>query len=314
MTPAIEQAIAEIRVTFEGHPIDVDPDPEGGAFVTVHDLSLGDQYEPSVSWVAFRITFQYPHADVYPHFCVGGLKRKDGTELGDPFHKATWETPRGAEASISRVPPRQPLECRRRYRGHQTHPSVGVYSHQMNTFRIAEPLFRQLTSHLFPGDGDEHGAVIAAGVERSTRGTRFLARELFLAKDGVDYVPGRTGYRALTADFVARVSDHCSREGLAYFAVHCHGGTDTVSFSPTDLQSHKRGYPALLDITKGGPVGALVFAQNAVAGEVWTPGAVDELHDLTVVGLNHRRLFPSPRRRWSRVDARYDRQALPRLQ
>jgi hypothetical protein len=101
MTPAIEQAIAEIRATFDGHPIDVDPDPEGGAFVKVHDLSLGDQYEPSVSWVAFRITFQYPHADVYPHFCVGGLKRKDGTELVAPFHKATWETPRGAEASIS---------------------------------------------------------------------------------------------------------------------------------------------------------------------------------------------------------------------
>jgi molybdopterin/thiamine biosynthesis adenylyltransferase len=178
------------------------------------------------------------------------------------------------------------------------------------TFRIGEPLFRQLMSHLFPGDGDEHGAVIAAGVARSSRGIRLLARELFLAKDGVDYVPGRAGYRALTAGFVARISDHCAREGLAYFAVHCHGGNDSVSFSPTDLQSHKRGYPALLDITKGGPVGALVFTPNAVAGEIWTPGAVEELHGLTVLGLNHRRLFPSPRRRWSHVDPRYSRQAL----
>lgn len=178
------------------------------------------------------------------------------------------------------------------------------------TFRIAEPLFRQLRAHLFPGDGDEHGAAIAAGIVRSPRGTRLLAREIFTAKDGVDYVPGRTGYRALTADFVARVSHHCAREGLAYFAVHCHGGTDSVDFSGTDRQSHKRGYPALVDITKGGPVGALVFAQDAVAGEVWTRDGVQELDGLTVVGLNHHRLFPSPRRRWAQVDSRYHRQAL----
>jgi molybdopterin/thiamine biosynthesis adenylyltransferase len=178
------------------------------------------------------------------------------------------------------------------------------------SFRIADPLFRRLMSHLFPGDGDEHGAVIAAGVARSHSGTRLLAREVFLAKDGVDYVPGRSGYRVLTAEFVARVSHHCAREGLAYFAVHCHGGTNAVSFSSTDLESHKRGYPALLDITKGGPVGALVFAQNAVAGEIWVRDGVKELDSLTVVGLNHRRYFPSPRHRSTSVDPRYHRQAL----
>ncbi|MGO9111662.1 MAG: HesA/MoeB/ThiF family protein [Thermoguttaceae bacterium] len=179
-----------------------------------------------------------------------------------------------------------------------------------HSFRIDEPLFKRLMTHLFPGDNDEHGAVIAAGVSRSPRRTDLLAREVFLAKDGVDYVPGRRGYRALTAEFVARVSHHCAREGLAYFAVHCHGGTDTVSFSPPDLQSHQRGYSALLDITKGGPVGALVFAGNAVAGQIWTRDGIHELHDLTVVGLNHRRLYPSPRRHATQVDARYRRQSL----
>jgi len=179
-----------------------------------------------------------------------------------------------------------------------------------HSFRIGEPLFHQLMSHLFPGDCDEHGAIIAAGISRSTRRIDLLAREIFLAKDGVDYVPGRTGYRALTAEFVARVSHHCSREGLAYFAVHCHGGTDAVSFSPTDIHSHQRGYPALLDITKDGPVGALVFAANAVAGQIWTREGIQELHDLTVVGLNHRRLFPSSQQQTSQVDARYHRQSL----
>ena len=179
-----------------------------------------------------------------------------------------------------------------------------------HSFRVGEPLFKRLMTHLFPGDNDEHGAVIVAGVSRSPRRTDLLAREVFLAKDGVDYVPGRRGYPALTAEFVARVSHHCAREGLAYFAVHCHGGTDTVSFSPPDLKSHQRGYPALLDITKGEPVGALVFAGNAVAGQIWTRDGIHELHDLTVVGLNHRRLYSSPRRHATQVDARYHRQSL----
>src|SRR5271154_6212896 len=102
------------------------------------------------------------------------------------------------------------------------------------TFRISKPHFNRLMSHLFPGDGDEHGAVIAAGICESEQGMRLLTREVFLAEDGIDYVPGKHGYRALTADFVARVSDYCAREQLCYFAIHCHGGNDSVDFSTTD--------------------------------------------------------------------------------
>ena len=116
------------------------------------------------------------------------------------------------------------------------------------TFRISEPLFEQLESHLFPGDGDEHGAVITAGICVSDRETRFLAREIILARDGIDYVPGKHGYRALTADFVARASHHCARENLCYFAVHCHGGGDFVDFSTTDTDSHRRGYTLTVNL------------------------------------------------------------------
>ncbi len=164
-------------------------------------------------------------------------------------------------------------------------------------------------AHLFPGDHDEHGAVITTGLCETERGTRFLARDLFLAKDGVDYVPGKHGYRALTADFVARVSDHCAREKLCYFAVHCHGGRDEVSFSPDDLNSHERGYPALLDIVDGGPVGALVFAQNAVAGSIWTRDGIFPLARMTVADQNVQRLYSAPLRAFSTIDPVYDRQA-----
>jgi hypothetical protein len=100
MTASVEQAIAEIRAAFVGHQVDVEPDPDGGAYVRVHNLHLGNQYEPSVSWFAFHITFQYPHADVYPHFCVAGLK-KNGVEVVDPFHKGEWKTPSGAEPATA---------------------------------------------------------------------------------------------------------------------------------------------------------------------------------------------------------------------
>lgn len=177
-------------------------------------------------------------------------------------------------------------------------------------FRIPRGMFTNLRHHLFPGDKDEHGAVIAAGLTQSPRGTRFLARKLFIARGGVDYVPGKHGYRALTADFVARVSNFCAQNKLSYFAIHCHGGRDSVDFSPVDLESHKRGYPALLDIMEGDPVGALVFAENAIAGEVWTREGVYPLNFATVVGLNHERLYPSPRRSASIPDEVYNRQSL----
>jgi len=161
-------------------------------------------------------------------------------------------------------------------------------------FRISQAMFDQLHAHLFPGDHDEHGAIIAAGVVTTPRGTRFLARKLFIAREGVDYVPGKYGYRALSAEFVAKVSGYCAKNRLAYFAIHCHGGTSSVGFSDVDLASHQRSYPALLDITSGIPVGALVFAKNAVAGEIWTRDGVHSLGSLLVVGMNHRRLFPQP--------------------
>lgn len=177
-------------------------------------------------------------------------------------------------------------------------------------FRISSTDFEKLHRHLFPGDGDEHGAVLLAGISETPRETRLLVRQVFLAKDGVDYVPGKRGYRMLTADFVARASHVASKEHLCYFAVHCHGGRDSVSFSDTDLASHQRGYPALLDITSGGPIGALVFAENAVAGEIWTRSGIQSLQSMTVVGLNHRELFPEPPDIGSACEMMFNRQAL----
>jgi hypothetical protein len=130
----------------------------------------------------------------------------------------------------------------------------------------------ELFAHLFPGDGDEHGAIILAGISQSSRGLKLIARELHIAVDGKDYVPGRRGYRMLKAEFIQSRILRARDLKLAYLAIHNHGGTTSVGFSSDDFASHERGYPSLLDISRGMPVGALVFAHSAVAGDLWFEG------------------------------------------
>ena len=174
---------------------------------------------------------------------------------------------------------------------------------------IPEGLHADLQKHLFPGDDDEHGAVILAGTCESDRGLRLVARELHLATDGVDYVPGNRGYRMLKAEFIVSRILRARDRRLAYLAIHNHGGTDSVAFSRDDMASHERGYPALLDIARGMPVGALVFARSAVAGDLWFPGCERApLSHATVIGHRRRLLFPVPKKQAATVGM-YDRQS-----
>ena len=86
----VQQAIAEIEASFSGHKIDVTEDGQGGARVCVHDLHVGDQYLAPASQVAFALTFQYPEADVYPHFVIPRMTRLDASALGPSFSDSSW--------------------------------------------------------------------------------------------------------------------------------------------------------------------------------------------------------------------------------
>lgn len=178
------------------------------------------------------------------------------------------------------------------------------------TLVIPDSLHRELFAHLFPGDGDEHGAVIAAGIAKSAGGLRLLARNLFLARDGKDYVPGQRGYRMLRAEFITDKILFCRDERLAYLAVHNHGGRDQVTFSGDDFASHERGYPALLQVLKGLPVGGVVFARNAAAGDIWL-SKTDRisLSETRIQSTALRRLYPRPRRSSVNSEHEYDRQS-----
>ncbi|MFP6746935.1 MAG: ThiF family adenylyltransferase [Alphaproteobacteria bacterium] len=161
---------------------------------------------------------------------------------------------------------------------------------------MPEGMYHFLNKHLFPGDNDEHGAIILAGMCESDRGLRLTARELHLAEDGKDYVSGQRGYRMLRGEYIQSRIIRARDMKLAYLAVHNHGGTHSVAFSGDDFASHERGYPALIDISRGMPVGALVFAKSAVAGDLWFPGLDrSELSHAAVVGSRRQILYPAPR-------------------
>jgi len=89
VTPEVEAAVKEVEQSFPGCRVEVEPDSDGGAFVVVWDVSVGPTYVPETVWVGFRITFQYPRADVYPHFFDPAIRRKDGNALGEGFSNAT---------------------------------------------------------------------------------------------------------------------------------------------------------------------------------------------------------------------------------
>jgi len=126
----------------------------------------------------------------------------------------------------------------------------------------------KLQAHLFPGDADEHGAALLCGQAVIDGKLHLFVRDVALALDGVDYVPGTRGHRHLTGEFVTRTLRRAKDAGLVYLAVHNHGGNDKVSFSKTDLGSHERGYPTLSRLS-GLAVGGLVLSRRAVAGDIW---------------------------------------------
>ena len=176
---------------------------------------------------------------------------------------------------------------------------------------IQSSLYRRLHDHLFRGDDDEHGAVLAASVVDTIRGKRLLVQEVFLAREGVDYLPGKFGYRALQPQFIYEKLHYCRERGLCYLAVHNHGGRDYVEFSETDRASHRRGYPALLDLARGQPVGAVVFAENAAAGELWiTKDEQLRVREVRVVGHRFERLYRRPRLASRQPKKEFDRQLL----
>jgi len=161
--------------------------------------------------------------------------------------------------------------------------------------RISRVQYDLLMQSMFPGDHDEHGAVLLAGVSHIDGQPVLHVREVHIAQDGIDYVEGKIGHRALDPRFIHRLITRARDERLAYVAVHNHDSGSSVGFSRIDLDSHKRGYPALLQIARGMPVGAVVVSQRAAEADVWESNVRRYALDrMIVVGGTIEELTPAP--------------------
>lgn len=175
--------------------------------------------------------------------------------------------------------------------------------------RISILDYKRLHAHLFPGDEDEHGAVVLAGITESAKGSILTVRELYLAEEGKDYVEGTIGYRALSPHFIHKYITRARDERLVYLAVHNHFSDQHVGFSGIDMDSHERGYPALLQIAKGMPVGAMVCGRRSMQLDLWMPdGERLSLNRATVIGTAILNLQPSPEVELQESAENYNRQ------
>jgi hypothetical protein len=91
ITPIVQKAIEQIRATFPDCPLEFVADVNGGAFVTLRNVPLGPPWVQTDTWISFQVTFQYPYADVYPHFCRPDLSKLNGQQLGQGLGQAKFQ-------------------------------------------------------------------------------------------------------------------------------------------------------------------------------------------------------------------------------
>ncbi len=105
LTPAVDEAVRQIRAGLPDVRWKVDPDGQGGAVMLGDDLALGAPWAQPDTWIGFRIAFNYPYADIYPQFVRGDLARSDGGPIGEALNLTSFE---GRPAiQISRSSPRR---------------------------------------------------------------------------------------------------------------------------------------------------------------------------------------------------------------
>ena len=91
----IQAAIGEIRATFPDSSVTVMESGDGGTLITVDPVPTGPSFTPAATWLTFHIPYNYPDADIYPHYVTAQLARKDGQPLGEAIHAGQSCGPRG---------------------------------------------------------------------------------------------------------------------------------------------------------------------------------------------------------------------------
>ncbi len=182
---------------------------------------------------------------------------------------------------------------------------------ELSEMRISAGDYKRLHAHLFPGDHDEHGAILLAGEHHSAGQSTLAVRETHLLEPD-EFPPGTHGYRQFAAGALARLGNRAAQERLALVTVHSHPGAhERNALSGDDLAAHERVFPHLLDITGATSVTGVALGEASAAGESWyANGNRRELTRVQVIGASMRTLRPRPPEDRSGDLERFDRQVL----
>lgn len=83
LTPEVAKAVEELEATFPEASVTVDPTGDGGAWLLIDSVDIGQAFAGRISWLRFQIPFTYPAADIYPVFVRPDLSRVSGEPLGE---------------------------------------------------------------------------------------------------------------------------------------------------------------------------------------------------------------------------------------
>lgn len=107
---AVIEAYEAIVAAFPEYPATAYPDGQGGLWVELSGVALGETYAQAETFVAFLLPFNLPGSDIYPMFMRPDLSRRDHAALGAGF----------APTNLQRTPsdpPRSVMQISRRTRG-----------------------------------------------------------------------------------------------------------------------------------------------------------------------------------------------------
>jgi hypothetical protein len=92
MTPSVKLALEGLSKAFPKAAVNVlSEDGNGGAYVVVDGIDLGDKFKPSTTWLGAQLPASLPYADVYPLFIGADVKRADGSPLSGPLSPLSWQ-------------------------------------------------------------------------------------------------------------------------------------------------------------------------------------------------------------------------------
>lgn len=78
MTQEQTEALADVTATFHAYEVDHDEAGDGGLWVILRQVAIGDGWSRSLIDLAVKLQVTFPATPPYPFYCEAGLTRADG--------------------------------------------------------------------------------------------------------------------------------------------------------------------------------------------------------------------------------------------